>query len=267
MSLSEVHLAELRDAKRRLEVVPYHVKLSNMVGKPLELVFDALPAVARNQIGSVTSKAMETSVKWASTGMKNDSKKSRGSLHKLIVGASGAAGGALGLAGAAVEMPFSTTIMLRSIAEIAREQGHEVTLQRTRLECLSVFAMGGRSDADDAAESAYLAVRAAQARMIKNAVQYANSAATQSGSRKMAEEAVPVLIRVMNEIAKRFGRTVSNTLAAKTVPVIGAATGAAINTLFLDYYQSVAKGHFTVLRLEGIYGKEEVAAAYSRLEI
>ena len=43
-----------------------------------------------------------------------------------MVGASGAIGGAFGLASVAVELPISTTIMLRSIADIARSEGFDV---------------------------------------------------------------------------------------------------------------------------------------------
>jgi hypothetical protein len=41
-------------------------------------------------------------------------------LHKALATASGAAGGAFGLAALPFELPVSTIIMLRSIADIAR---------------------------------------------------------------------------------------------------------------------------------------------------
>jgi hypothetical protein len=40
---------------------------------------------------------------------------------------SGAAGGTFGLAALPVELPVSTTIMLRSIAEIARSEGEDLS--------------------------------------------------------------------------------------------------------------------------------------------
>lgn len=39
-------------------------------------------------------------------------------------------------------------------------------------------------------------------------------------------------------------------MAAQVVPVIGALTGATLNTMFTDYYQDMARGHFIVKRLE-----------------
>src|SRR3712207_7386206 len=38
--------------------------------------------------------------------------------------------------------------------------------------------------------------------------------------------------------------------SAQAVPVLGAISGAAVNTLFIDHFQSLAQGHFTVRRLE-----------------
>jgi hypothetical protein len=55
---------------------------------------------------------------------------------------------------------------------------------------------------------------------------------------------------------------VSEKAAAVAVPVLGAACGAAINVLFLDHFQKMAQGHFTVRRLERTYGGEAVKAAY-----
>ena len=38
-----------------------------------------------------------------------------------------------------------------------------------------------------------------------------------------------------------------------------------MNVIFMDHYQDVAKGHFTVRRLERQFGEEVVRDAYSRL--
>jgi hypothetical protein len=47
--------------------------------------------------------------------------------------------------------------------------------------------------------------------------------------------------------------------------VIGALGGAAVNYAFLEHFQDVARGHFTVRRLERVYGKHVVRAEYTRL--
>ena len=51
-------------------------------------------------------------------------------------------------------------------------------------------------------------------------------------------------------------------LAAQAVPVLGAVGGAAVNTAFMDHFQAIARGHFTVRRLERRYGKAVVREAY-----
>ena len=43
----------------------------------------------------------------------------------------------------------------------------------------------------------------------------------------------------------------------------GAFTGATINALFTDFYQDMARGHFTVKRLEHKYGFEPIKDEYA----
>jgi hypothetical protein len=49
------------------------------------------------------------------------------------------------------------------------------------------------------------------------------------------------------------------------VPVIGAASGALINLLFIDHFQTMSRAHFTIRRLERRYGEAAVRSAYSEL--
>jgi hypothetical protein len=49
------------------------------------------------------------------------------------------------------------------------------------------------------------------------------------------------------------------------MPVIGALGGAAVNYAFIEHFQDVAWGHFTVRRLERVYGKGLVQKEYERL--
>jgi hypothetical protein len=44
--------------------------------------------------------------------------------------------------------------------------------------------------------------------------------------------------------------------------VVGALGGAAVNYAFIDHFQDVARGHFTVRRLERLYGKELIRSEY-----
>ena len=73
------------------------------------------------------------------------------------------------------------------------------------------------------------------------------------------------MIRLASEIATRFGIVVSQKVAAQAVPVIGALGGAAVNAAFMDHYQDLARAHFTVRRLERIYGRKVVRQAYDAI--
>src|SRR5690606_15359215 len=146
-----------------------------------------------------------------------------------------------------VELPVSTVIMLRSIASIAASEGEDLSLVEPRLSCLEVFALGGRTDRDNAGETAYYVVRAALTQAIREAAAYISE-------RGIAERGAPVLVRLIASIASRFGIVVSEKAAAQAVPMIGAAAGAAVNLVFTEHFQNMAHGHFTIRRLERKYG-------------
>jgi len=72
-------------------------------------------------------------------------------------------------------------------------------------------------------------------------------------------------VRFIGQIAARFGIIISEKAAAQALPVVGAAGGAAINTLFMKHYQDMARGHFIVRRLERRYGGGLIQAVYKDL--
>src|SRR6185312_10312658 len=72
---------------------------------------------------------------------------------------SGAVGGSFALAALPIELPISTVIMLRSIGDIARAEGEDLSDPETTLSCLQVFALGGLEGKADAANSGYFAAR------------------------------------------------------------------------------------------------------------
>jgi len=50
-------------------------------------------------------------------------------------------------------------------------------------------------------------------------------------------------------VAPRVATALGQKLAAQTVPVLGAAAGAAVNYAYTSYYQQMAHVHFGLLRL------------------
>jgi hypothetical protein len=256
--LTPPELRDLAYAKSLLENPGLTARLAQILGSPIEKGFKMLPANWSSVVHKATKGALDKAlhVAIATIGSKNPRKSSE-RFHKFLAGASGGIGGAFGLAALPIELPVSTAIMLRSIADIARSEGHDLRSVGAKLNCLEVFAFGaGKSS--DAAESGYWAVRTALAQAVSEATSYL----AQKG---IVEKSAPVLVRLVSAIAARFGVVVSEEIAAKAVPVIGAASGSIINVLFMDHFQDMARGHFIVRRLEMKYGTPFVRAEYERL--
>jgi hypothetical protein len=255
MALSPSELADLRYARTLLDNVSLAVRIANVVGMPIEKVLGILPQGAADLISAATSKALHAGLRFAVSTMDDRRRGSVEWIHKSMVVASGAAGGAFGLPALAVELPISTVVMLRSIADVARSEGEAIRTPEGKLACLEVFALGGRRRGDDAAETGYFVVRAALAKSLAEAAEYI-------AERGLAREGAPAVIRFITQVAARFGVPVTEKVMAQSVPVIGAAGGAVINLLFIDHFQDVARGHFIVRRLERAHGPEAVKAAY-----
>ncbi|HYC38753.1 MAG TPA: EcsC family protein [Usitatibacter sp.] len=259
MGLSKEELEELRRAKALLENPGLAAKLSSALGSPIEKGMKMLPARWQKTVHGATEaalmKALDVAVK--SLGEKR-SIGSSDRLHKIAAAASGAAGGAFGIAAIGIELPVSTTLILRSIADIAAAEGENPRHIDTKLACLTVFALGSTKDQDDAAESGYFAARSALATAVSEAAKYL-------AEKGMSKSGGPALVRLIALIASRFGIVVSQKTAAQMIPVLGAAGGALINTLFIGHFQDMARGHFIVRRLEKVHGAEPVRIAYQKL--
>lgn len=256
MTLSARDLRELRRARDLLEEPSFAARLVSVVGSPIEAGLDRLPAPVAARVHEATHKALQASLDTAVRGIDRDASRGPANIfHRAATGLSGAAGGAFGWTALAVELPITTTLMLRTIADIARSQGENLDEIETRLACLSVFALGGRSKADDGTETGYFAVRAVLAQQIAEAARVLTA-------RGLAETEVPALVRLVSSIAARFGIVVSEKAAAQLVPVVGALGGATVNVVFTDHFQKIATGHFTVRRLEREHGLVEVRGAY-----
>jgi len=259
MDLTQEDLKSLTYAKQLLEHPGFGARVINLLGAPIEKGFRLLPAGWKGAVQDATRAALEKALRVAVTSLNASPRRAPSNLlHKLTVAASGAVGGAFGLAALPIELPVSTIIMLRSIADIAASEQEQLDSPEARLACLEVFALGGSTIKDDAAETGYFIVRAALARSI-------SEAATYVAERGIAQEGAPAIVRFMAQIASRFGIVVSEKVAAEAVPVIGAVGGAVINTIFIDHFQSMARGHFIVRRLERTYGQEMVKRAYQEL--
>ena len=250
---------DLKRAVKLLEFPSFISKIANFVGKPVEKIIDSLPVPISENIQNVTEVTLNTLLAFTVKTMDQDSKSEASTIiPKIASSVSGALGGAFGLPALAIELPISTSIILRSIADIARSEGEDITTLPARLAFLEVFALGGRSNADDGAETGYFAMRAVLAGAVSDAAKHI-------AAKGLTEKGAPPIARLISQLASRFGTVVSEKVFVQGVPILGAFGGATINLLFVDYFQDVARGHFIVRRLERKYGKEEVQKEYMKI--
>jgi hypothetical protein len=191
--------------------------------------------------------------------LKNRRLKGGRKLHSGLACTSGAIGGAFGLPALAVELPVTTTIMLRAIATIAQKEGEDLADPRTGLACLEVFALGASTANRERPESDYFAVRGQLAQGVGEVADFALD-------KGVVREGAPAVVRFLAQIASRFGIVVSQKVMAQAVAVVGAVGGAALNLAFAEHYQDLARGHFTVRRLERVYGADAVRGEYDRIK-
>jgi hypothetical protein len=250
--IEEQDLLLLRQAHDRLENPSLAARLSSVVGTPIEVALQLLPKRWYKNLQATAEKAISKSLDSAVSSLQHVHDASpHETYYKLLVGGVGATGGFFGLPGLIFELPLTTTLMLRSIAEIARNSGEDLQLHDTQAACLQVFALGGRSELDDAADTGYYGVRLALATywrsgVIENMLHGGTAA------------------NLVRAIAARFGMDLSRRAAAHLVPIAGAASGALINVIFMQHFQEMARSHFMVRQLERKYGADMVQRHYER---
>jgi hypothetical protein len=162
-AMSSDDLADLRYAKSLLKNPSLAARIASAIGTPIEIVIERLPEGAREIISTATTKSLETALDFVTSTMDDRRQDAANWAHKIIVAATGAAGGAFGLPALTVELPVSEKAM------------------------------------------------------------------------------------------------------AQALPIVGAAGGALINTLFIDHFQDVGRGHFIVRRLERAYDPELIRREYLKL--
>jgi EcsC protein family len=257
--LTRQETADLTRAIACLEGASFAQRLADVIGRPVELLSGAMPQTVRRAVAHASGAALRGSLRVALRTLDvQASAKPANRAHKLAAAASGAVGGALGLAALPIELPISTTILLRSIAEIAREEGEDLTAPSAAFACVEVFALGGQAGEEAAFESGYFAVRASLAKTVSDSARFV-------ASEGLSAQSAPIVARLISQVAAHFGVVVSEKVAAQAAPILGAIGGATVNAAFADHFQTLARGHFIVRRLERKHGANLIAFEYRRL--
>ncbi len=250
----------LSEAMRLLENPGLTAKLSNYIGMPVEKALAMLPQNLVKPVTLITRQALGRAMDAALLTLPAEyTAPSNRMGHKLLAGLSGALGGSFGIASLALELPLSATLMLRAIAAIAREHGEDLDDPRARLACMEVFALGGKSRSDDNSDVGYYAVRAFLSKTLEESAKHVMK-------KGLAKEGAPALVKFINAVSQRFSVQVSQKFALQSLPAIGAVSGATVNVVFVSHFQEMAQAHFTIRRLERIYGQDRIRHVWQSLE-
>ena len=245
----------LRRAVLNLESHDFAAQLADYAGKPIERVMRFIPTAASARFNKVVERAVLNCLNVAINSIETKSKAPPAQrAASVLAGISGGVSGFFGLAALPIELPVTTTLMLRSIADIARHHGEDLGTLEARLACVEVFALGSPR-AGRRTDFGYYASRALLGRL-------AADAGALLVERGAANLSAPVVGSLVTEIATRFSVVVSERSAASALPVLGAVGGATVNMLFMNHFQRVARGHFVVRRLERQYGASVVRRLY-----
>lgn len=209
-------------AERYKRAGGYGIDLLNLIGGQAENLLDRLPKQVRGSLESATERALQHAIKAAheSRAFVPDQKSW---LNSAVSAAMGAVGGVGGLPTALAELPVTTTLLLRVIQGVAKENGFDPSEENVQFDCVRVFSSAGPLEADDGADLGFIAARV-----------------TLTGS------AVRGLVA---RVSPRLATVLGQKLAAQTVPVLGAIAGAATNYAYTSYYQEIAQVHFGLRRL------------------
>lgn len=253
--LSEEELADLAWAYRHLEHPSLAARLSSVIGVPMEQALHLLPPSWRQRVEETAERSIAIMLGLTINGMaKIQPDAANDPLHRLLVMGTGAVGGFFGPLMLLAELPVTTALMLRSIADIAHSQGEDLDSEDARVACMQVFALGGRTKEDLAADTGYYGLRLTSSMHFSHRLLHVG--------KPSASDTVPAGVSLLRGIASRFGVVLSDKLAAQMVPVVGAASGSMLNLVFMRHFQDIARGHFIVRRLERIHGVEKIKEEY-----
>ena len=255
--LSPAHREALRRAVQSLENPHFAARLADYAGQPINRILRLMPRVATETVNDVVRATMLKCLDLAIDSLDEAPSPPTPWLSSMMAGITGGIGGAFGLAALPLELPLTTTLMLRSIADVARSQGEDLSTLAGRLACMEVFALGGNR-AETRMSLGYYAARAFLSRLT-------NEASAFLLERGVASASAPVVTGFVAEVSSRFGLVVSDKVAAGAIPVLGALGGATINVVFMDHFQRIAQGHFAIRRLERQYGHATIERHYAGL--
>ena len=232
---------ELTDELRRIAEIYVDadniiVELLNKAGRAVEKPLDKLPEAAKTAINEVVERALlsvfDTAVKAHLYEEKLNERElvkklsnmldsNLFSRNQVVATLSGLAGGVGGFQTALLELPVAIMLIYKEILKVSAEYGRDPESAETRKECLAIFASGTSLETDDYSDSGFIAARLA------------------------------VRGSTIFELINRFAPQIIKIFGPKFVspPVIGAAVGAGINYIYIDYFRRISHVQFRINEL------------------
>jgi hypothetical protein len=227
-------IAELARAYRRANGPV--MSLANRLGGGFETQMARLPPRVRTEIERVTITALTAAHGVAGLADKGPDLGNRGTMAAAML--TGAAGGSGGMLTSIAELPVTIMVFLHAIRREAVLAGYDPNEPGIRAACLEVFAAGSPLQGDDGINTSFLSARVT-----------------------LTGQAIQKLIAT---VAPRLAATMGQKLAAQAIPLLGAATGAALNAAYLNYYRAIARIRFALMRLAETQGGESVIDAFAK---
>ena len=199
MSTSTLSIADQRvlwNAACSLERESLVARLSELTGEPVSQMFRMMPQQVSRRIQGAVQRALWQALQVALYKMDSGFPEPGATGFKVMSGITGGVSGFFGAATLAVELPVTTTLMLRSIAGIARKEGEDLQHTGARLACLEVFALGPRRDSGGVpTEASYYAIRAVLSKTV-------SEAARLFAERGIARRSSPMIVELITYPAK-----------------------------------------------------------------
>lgn len=204
-------------------------------GRFVQMGLNRLPPEVQKLVAERARDGLELAFRTAILGLETGQRPERPAAYKLGGALSGAMGGMGGFATTLAELPVTTGLIMRSVADIARGQGLDLSDPAVRTACVEVFAFGGPLEEDDDADLAFWATRLA--------------------GQEMAQ--------LMASVVLRYAPALMTKLGAQAVPLVGAAVGAGLNLVYMEFYQRVARVVFALHPLEQAEGRAAVRRRFA----
>ncbi len=261
--LNAEDFAALTRAKEELESPLLTMKLASVVGAPIEKLMGRLPSSAQDKVDEATQLALkeclQVALRTIGKSAPSDSllapppnKPSEQSDAQTR----GRGGRRVRHVFAARRIAGDHHVDVSLDLRYSAQRGEDVHRVETQLQCMMVLGMGGTNKSDDNADLGYFIVRSALAQSVSRTT-------SEIATKGLSSHGSTALLKFVQTIASRFSVQVSEQVAAKSIPAIGAM----VNTVFMDHFQQMAHGHFTVRRLERRYGTAVVERAYQTIEV